>query len=126
MKTKLSFKLISVAIILVAMLFNSFTVSANNGYLLGDVNKDGKVTVRDATIIQMYLVKMAQVFEHMDDVALKNADVNEDGIISIIDATIIQKYKVGMETDTRVGQVVDVEPTTQPASDGQWLPGFFD
>lgn len=126
MKTKLSFRLISVAIILVAMLFNSFTVFANDGYLLGDVNKDGKVTVRDATIIQMYLVKMAQVFEHMDDIALKNADVNEDGAISIIDATIIQKYKVGMETDTRVGQVVSVEPTTQSVTDGQWLPGFFD
>ena len=54
--------------------------------LLGDVNGDGVVDVKDATLIQKYVSKMAVTMN------TKVADVNKDGQINIKDTTIIQKY----------------------------------
>ena len=59
--------------------------------ILGDVDKDGEVTVVDATFIQRKLVNMkVPVFDE------KAADVDGDGEVTIIDATWIQRYLVGM------------------------------
>lgn len=106
---------------------SNFSANSLDKYLLGDVNQDGVVTIRDATFIQMYLAKIAQAFEIIDNNSKILADVNEDGVINIIDATIIQKNRVGIDTNTRVNQYIsNTEPTTQPETDNQWLPGFFD
>ena len=55
--------------------------------LKGDVNRDGSVTVVDATLVQKYIVKL----EDFDAGTMKIADVNGNGIIEITDATLIQK-----------------------------------
>ena len=55
--------------------------------LKGDVNRDGSVTVVDATLVQKYIVKL----EDFDAETMKIADVNGNGIIEVTDATLIQK-----------------------------------
>lgn len=55
--------------------------------LKGDVNRDGIVTVVDATLVQKYIVKL----EDFDAETMKIADVNGNGKIDITDATLIQK-----------------------------------
>lgn len=115
------------AFLVVALILSLFSVNAAQTYLLGDVNKDGFISIRDATIIQMYLAKYASIVNSMDNTSLICADVNEDGNVNIMDVTIIQKHKIGIDTNTRINQYIKlVEPTTQLATDNQWLPGFFD
>ena len=55
-------------------------------YALGDVNKDGVITVADVTLLQKSLVELAT----LDESERQLADFNQDGEISIADATLIQ------------------------------------
>ena len=54
---------------------------------LGDVNRDGKLNIRDATLIQKYLAKLSE----LDDEQISLADYQTDGKVNIKDATRIQK-----------------------------------
>ncbi|MBQ7385204.1 MAG: hypothetical protein IJW04_01720 [Ruminococcus sp.] len=56
-------------------------------YDLGDVNRDGKLNIRDATLIQKYIAKIAS----LDDEQILLADYKPDGKVNIKDATLIQK-----------------------------------
>lgn len=60
---------------------------------IGDVNMDGKLNIRDATLIQKYLAKM----EDLDDVQLLLADFDANGKVNVKDATAIQKYIAGIK-----------------------------
>ncbi len=53
--------------------------------ITGDVNKDGRVTVADATTLQKYVAGMSVSID------IENADINSDGKITVADATYIQK-----------------------------------
>ncbi len=55
--------------------------------LLGDVNRDGKLNIRDATLIQKHLAKLAS----LDDEQMIIADITLDKKVNIKDATTIQK-----------------------------------
>ena len=59
---------------------------------LGDVNMDSKLNIRDATLIQKYLAKLAD----LDEEALSLADFTQDSKVNIKDATSIQKHIVGL------------------------------
>ncbi len=61
-------------------------------YLLGDVNSDGDVNIKDATAIQKHIAEIAL----LDSEALKVADFNQDADVSIRDATAIQKFLAGL------------------------------
>ena len=61
-------------------------------FTLGDVNRDGKVNIRDATAIQKYLAKTLKA----EDIDLLAADFTQDGRINIKDATNIQKKLAGL------------------------------
>lgn len=54
----------------------------------GDVNHDGTVSIDDATLIQIYLVRIP--FEDGTEFFTTEADVTGDGKITILDATYIQ------------------------------------
>lgn len=56
-------------------------------FLLGDVNRDGKLNIRDATLIQKYLAKMVT----FDEEQMIIADITLDKKVNIKDATYIQK-----------------------------------
>ncbi len=65
-------------------------VDVDNTYQLGDVNKDGVISVTDATLIQRYSAKLAE----LDETQMSLADFNNDGEINVSDATKIQIYLV--------------------------------
>ena len=54
----------------------------------GDVNKDGKVTIEDVTLLQKYIAELVK----FDEDQLRAADTNGDGNIKIDDATEIQRF----------------------------------
>lgn len=58
--------------------------------LLGDVNKDGKLSITDATDIQKYVVGNI----YLTPSKVSCGDVNGDGTINVLDATEIQKMIV--------------------------------
>lgn len=68
-------------------------VTVGNEKLLGDLNNDGKVTVMDATIIQLHLLGS----DKYGDLDTAIADVNNDGIVNIDDASKIQRISAKME-----------------------------
>lgn len=65
-------------------------VDVDNMFQLGDVNKDGKISVADATDIQRYCVMLLD----FDETQISLADFNGDGLINVSDATKIQIYLV--------------------------------
>ena len=60
----------------------------NIGYATGDANKDNKIDILDATLIQ----KVASGKADMDYDDKYIADINADNVVDILDATAIQKY----------------------------------
>lgn len=70
--------------------------------ILGDVNGDGKVNIKDATMIQK---AAAKIIELTDDEKLR-ADVNADNKNNVKDATAIQKYVAKIETGFPIGEPI--------------------
>ena len=66
------------------------TEPTTTGKILGDVNRDGRLTIADSTCIQKYIANNSQYL----DIDLEVADVNNDGIVNIKDATTIQRILV--------------------------------
>ena len=60
--------------------------------VLGDANGDGKLNIKDATIIQKHLAKIIV----LDDNSIKLSDFNSDSKVDIKDATAIQKHLAGI------------------------------
>ena len=71
-------------------------------YLIGDVDLDGRITIKDATKIQKHIAKLLE----LSDVSLKLADANNDLKVSVKDATQIQKFIAGFKGIEFVGTEV--------------------
>ncbi len=67
--------------------------------ILGDVNHDGKVNIKDATLIQKFAAKL----QDFTDAEKFRADVNADTKVNIKDATAIQKFVAKIETGLPIG-----------------------
>lgn len=65
---------------------------ARESYVVGDVNVDEKVSIKDVTLIQKFLADI----ESMTYNGYYNADVDNDGKLTITDATCIQKKLAGI------------------------------
>ena len=57
-------------------------------FILGDVDLDGEVTIKDATLIQLYCARLKTLTEEQ----LLRADVDQDRDVNVKDATQIQLY----------------------------------
>ena len=68
------------------------SAEAESEFDLGDANKDGKLNIRDATIIQKYLAKLAE----LDEEAIALSDFDGNGKVNVKDATAIQKKLAGI------------------------------
>ena len=68
--------------------------------LLGDVNGDGKVNIKDATMIQ----KSAASLVTLTDEQAKAADVNKDSKVNVNDTTAIQRFVAGIDTGLDIGK----------------------
>ena len=71
------------------------------GFMIGDADGDGEVTILDATFIQRYLASLPT--ESFDE---KAADADEDKEITILDATAIQRHLAGLPTNERIGTLI--------------------
>lgn len=77
--------------------------------LLGDVNRDGAVTIEDATLLQRYLAEYtaedgAALLDFSDEQQKKLTDADKDGYVTIRDVTAIQRIiaeipSFGIESD---------------------------
>ena len=68
---------------------------------LGDVDRDGEVTVVDATCLQRKLVNMS--VPAFNETA---ADVDGDGEVNIIDATWLRRYLIGLSCPEGIGKPI--------------------
>ena len=64
--------------------------------LLGDVNRDGAVTIEDATLLQRHLAEYtaedgAALLDFSDEQQKKLTDANRDGFITVADVTAVQR-----------------------------------
>lgn len=66
-------------------------------YILGDADGDGKVNVKDATLIQKFT---AQLIDSIDE---ESADSNRDGKVNVKDATAIQKFSASLPIPYEIG-----------------------
>ena len=58
------------------------------GYIVGDVDGNGRIDIKDVTAIQRHIAE----YELLTGDALKAADTNGDGEVTIDDATLLQQY----------------------------------
>lgn len=89
-KTK---KLLSM-LLAVAMICSCLTVgafAAEQNYLLGDVNADGKVSASDARAT----LRCSVYLEEFTDKQIELADITANGIIEAADARLILRHSVG-------------------------------
>lgn len=67
-----------------------------NPLIIGDVNNDGVINVRDSVYIMRYTVLQTGYEIPENTPIFKRADVNGDGKVNVVDATLIQKYAMHM------------------------------
>ncbi len=70
------------------LVMNDKTTAFGESLVKGDVNGDGKVSLKDVTILKYYLADMIV----LDDGALVRADVNSSGFVTLKDASTIRHY----------------------------------
>ena len=88
------------------------TAPITNKILLGDTTGDKKVTVTDATVVQLHVAGQTTLTGDK----LKAGDVDKDGSVTITDATLIQLYLVQKKSSTNYTGtwIGGTEPVTQP------------
>lgn len=74
-------------------------------YILGDVDNDGKVTISDATDIQLLI---AEIIEPYDENTVLRGDITNDKVLSIMDATYIQRYIAEFDDGLHIGETFEV------------------
>ena len=67
-----------------------------NPLLIGDVNNDGAINVRDSVYILRYIALQSGYEIPEGALIFKRADVNGDGKVDVTDATLNQKYAMHM------------------------------
>ncbi len=113
------FKIISFILIISVMMANVcvFGASAESTYTLpeefiyGDVDMDGEVTVRDATLVQKGVAEVV----YLTAVQRYLADTEGEGF-SVRNATAIQKHLAGLDTASSVDEVVKMTYTDKFSS----------
>ena len=78
-------------------------------FIVGDVNMDGKITMKDATAIKYYIVGIAD----LDEEQLKRADTNGDGKVTMTDSLLIRRYLLG---EAEIGDKTDPDDSSSSSS----------
>lgn len=73
-------------------------------YLLGDADLNGKVNIKDATLIQ----KHAAGLETLTSYRLVAAETDSNGRINVVDATNIQKFVAGIKIAFKIGELFKI------------------
>ena len=106
---KREMKRITAILLSLLLVFSSAQAFARSydGYKNGDVDMDGHLSIKDATLIQMSLIGSRTLTEKQQALA----DVNLDGDMNIMDVTKIQKILVDMD------ELPYEEPSTEPTTE---------
>ncbi|MDP4120027.1 MAG: alpha-amylase family glycosyl hydrolase [Bacillota bacterium] len=80
----------------------TFTKKALSDRLLGDVNLDGAVTVKDVTLLQQQLAHLVT----LPKIALDVSDIDSSSDVSLKDVTLIQKYLAKMNVSYPIGKTL--------------------
>jgi len=88
------------------VLYVSAAGDSNPGgsYILGDVDADGKVIIKDATRIQKIVAKILSSNERSN----LAGDVDFDGRLTVKDATLIQKYLAKIIKNSPIGTLMNM------------------
>lgn len=81
---------------------NGINVVATEQVILGDVNLDKVVNVRDVTLIQRY----AAEFEDLTPLQITAADIDGNGVPGMNDATELQRFIAEFDVDYPIGELV--------------------
>ena len=73
-----------------------------NPAILGDVDGDGQVTIKDVSAIQLYIAEELSA----DDINLQAADIDGNGSVNISDATALQLFLAEYDVDYPIGQII--------------------
>jgi len=83
---KVTLALLSVFILLILL------VSTVSSQMLGDVNFDGVVDIRDVVLVQRHILGYQPP---LTAAQLTAADVNSDGVVNVVDANLLMQYIQG-------------------------------
>ena len=83
-------------------LYAQWTAEVPEGFVLGDVNEDGSITIRDQLLLSGYL----EGNEDLSDRQLAASDVNQDGEVTERDLEILNQYLSGEIEDFPEGPEV--------------------
>ena len=83
--------------------------AGDNVFILGDVNFDGKVTLKDSTLIRYYYSGELEFTEEQ----LLRADANADGKVNLKDSTRIKQHLL---SGVALGKVSDSDDSTSSSS----------
>ena len=78
------------------MLEEDITLPVTDYIWYGDTNEDGKVDVKDLTLLRRYLEGISELSSQ----ALKNADVNGDGSVNETDKKLLTEFLAGGHSNT--------------------------
>ncbi|MDP4120204.1 MAG: dockerin type I repeat-containing protein [Bacillota bacterium] len=78
-------------------------------YILGDVNRDNVVNLKDATALQRFLANVDN--SYYDEISL-TGDTNQDGTVTLKDASTLQKYFVDLVPQGNIGKQITIYPCT--------------
>lgn len=111
---KLTKRIVSIILAIMIIAIPMFTVSVSAASvnkvtaLLGDVDGNGRITVRDATTVQKSLSGIVT----LDPLSKKLADVDGNGKVVIRDVTTIQKWLSGSKVSYAIGKTVSYSAST--------------
>lgn len=88
---------------------------------IGDCDNDGRVSVKDATTIQRYLVGN-QYFAKRT--CYLSADTDQNGTVNIKDATSIQKFCAEIDTPYTIGEMKKLDGKVRIFYDATWEPRY--
>lgn len=113
----------ALSVLLAALLLGLLALPAfAEGYYLGDVNLDGKVTASDARLLMRAAVGMDSISEE----ALPYSDFDGNGKVSAADARYALRTAVGLEDLSLPGQFVPRPQPTKAELREKWLASFPD
>ncbi len=81
---------------------NTSATQTAKAYIMGDIDYNGNISIKDATLIRKHLAKITE----FDEITSILSDVDSSGGCSIKDATLIQKYIALIDTPSNVGKTV--------------------
>ena len=71
------------------------------GFILGDIDDDGEVTVMDATFAQRFATRVPVPYPEEQ---MLHGDVDGDGEVTVLDATFIQRYATRVRVPYPIGE----------------------